>query len=107
MVILSTEGKSAPRMLAVKPAHSGARGRVMRCQRAQLGNVEPAVSNARPATTRYLVSMSDPLTARDLCLLLKLPHDERVRLAKLALKAAATDDAAAYRAAPSDASEFG
>ena len=31
----------------------------------------------------------------------------RVRLARLALKAAATDDPAAYRAAPADASEFG
>lgn len=52
--------------------------------------------------------MSAPLTAHDLWpLVLKLPHDERVRLAKLALKAAATDDAAAYRAAPPDTSEFG
>jgi len=52
--------------------------------------------------------MSDPLTAHDLWpLVLKLPHDERIRLAKLALSAAATDDAAAYRAAPTDATEFG
>jgi hypothetical protein len=52
--------------------------------------------------------MSDPLTAHDLWpLVLKLPHDERVRLAKQALKAAAEDDAAAYRAAPPDAAEFG
>jgi hypothetical protein len=52
--------------------------------------------------------MSDPLTAHDLWpLVLKLPHDERVRLAKLALKAAATDDAAAYRAAAPDPDEFG
>jgi hypothetical protein len=33
-----------------------------------------------------------------LALVLKLPHDERIRLAKLALEAAATDDAAAYLA---------
>jgi hypothetical protein len=52
--------------------------------------------------------MADALTARDLWpLVLKLPHDEQVRLAKLALKAAATQDAAAYRAAPPDADEFG
>jgi hypothetical protein len=51
--------------------------------------------------------MSEPLTAHDLWpLVLKLPHDERLRLAKLALKAAATDDAAAYRAAPPDVAEF-
>ncbi|HEX4341721.1 MAG TPA: hypothetical protein VH062_37690 [Polyangiaceae bacterium] len=51
--------------------------------------------------------MSEPLTAHDLWpLVLKLPHDERVRLAKLALRAAATDDAAAYRAAPPDVGEF-
>jgi hypothetical protein len=37
--------------------------------------------------------MSDPLTAGDFWpLILKLPHDERVRLAKLALRAAANDD---------------
>ena len=52
--------------------------------------------------------MSTPLTAHDLWpLVLKLPHDERVRLARLALKAAATDDAAAYRAAAPDPDEFG
>ena len=52
--------------------------------------------------------MSTPLTAHDLWpLCLKLPHDERVRLARLALKAAATDDAAAYRKAAPDADEFG
>jgi hypothetical protein len=40
--------------------------------------------------------MSDPLTASDFWpLILKLPHDERVRLAKLALRAAAHDDSAA------------
>jgi hypothetical protein len=47
--------------------------------------------------------MSDPLTASDFWpLILKLPHDERVRLAKLALRAAAHDDsaAAAYAAVP-------
>ncbi len=60
------------------------------------------------AATRYLVGMSDPLTARELWpLVLKLPHDERVRLAKLALRAAAEDDAAVYRASPPDPNEFG
>jgi hypothetical protein len=41
-------------------------------------------------------------------LILKLPHDERVRLAKLALRAAAHDDsaAAAYAAAPPAPDEF-
>lgn len=53
--------------------------------------------------------MSDPLTASDLWpLILKLPHDERVRLAKLALRAAAQDDsvAAAYAAASPTPDEF-
>jgi hypothetical protein len=53
--------------------------------------------------------MSDPLTASDFWpLILKLPHDERVRLAKLALRAAAHDDssAAAYTAAPPGPDEF-
>jgi hypothetical protein len=53
--------------------------------------------------------MSDPLTASDFWpLILKLPHDERVRLAKLALRAAADDDsaAAAYAAAPPAPDEF-
>ncbi len=53
--------------------------------------------------------MSDPLTASDFWpLILKLPHDERVRLAKLALRAAATDDAstAAYAAGPPARDEF-
>jgi hypothetical protein len=53
--------------------------------------------------------MSDPLTASDFWpLILKLPHDERVRLAKLALRAAATDDSSpeAYAAAPPTPDEF-
>jgi hypothetical protein len=53
--------------------------------------------------------MSDPLTASAFWpLILKLPHDERVRLAKLALRAAAHDDsaAAAYAAAPPSPDEF-
>jgi hypothetical protein len=51
--------------------------------------------------------MSSGLTAQDLWpLVLRLSHDERVRLARLALKAAATDDAAAYHAAPPEAGEF-
>jgi hypothetical protein len=53
--------------------------------------------------------MSDPLTASDFWpLILKLPHEERVRLAKLALRAAASDDSspAAYAAAPPAPEEF-
>jgi hypothetical protein len=53
--------------------------------------------------------MSAPLTASDFWpLILKLPHDERVRLAKLALRAAATADASAeaYAAAPPTPDEF-
>ena len=54
-----------------------------------------------------LERMSDPLTANDFWpLILKLPHDERVRLAKLALRAAAHDDSAAYAAAPPAPDEF-
>jgi len=53
--------------------------------------------------------MSDPLTASDFWpLILKLPHDERVLLAKLALRAAAQGDSsvAAYAAAPPAPNEF-
>ncbi|HVY28339.1 MAG TPA: hypothetical protein VHB79_17410 [Polyangiaceae bacterium] len=52
--------------------------------------------------------MSDPLTASDFWpLILKLPHDERVRLAELALRAASNDPAAAtYAATPPAADEF-
>jgi hypothetical protein len=51
--------------------------------------------------------MSNGLTARAIWpLVLKLSHNERVQLAKLALKAAAMDDAAAYRAAPEGTDEF-
>jgi hypothetical protein len=52
--------------------------------------------------------MSDPLTASDFWpLILKLPHDERVRLAKLALRAAANDPSAvSYAAAPPSPDEF-
>ncbi len=53
--------------------------------------------------------MGDPLTASDFWpLILKLPHDERVRLAKLALRAAAHDDSstAAYAATPPAPEEF-
>jgi hypothetical protein len=52
--------------------------------------------------------MSNGLTAQDLWpLVLRLAHDEQVKLAKLALHAAArTDDAAAYRASPPTAGEF-
>jgi hypothetical protein len=50
--------------------------------------------------------MSDPLTASDFWpLTLKLPHDERVRLAKLALRAA-HDDSGAYAAATPAPDEF-
>ncbi len=58
---------------------------------------------------RRLSIMSEVLTADDLLpLIAKLAHDQRVRLAKLALYAAASEDAdaAAYRAAPPSADEF-
>jgi hypothetical protein len=54
--------------------------------------------------------MAQELSARDLWpLLLKLPHAERIRLARLALRAAATDhdDAASYANAAPSAEEFG
>jgi len=53
--------------------------------------------------------MAQPLTADDLLpLVAKLPHDEQVRLAQLALRAArdSTRDDAAYRAQPVRAEEF-
>jgi hypothetical protein len=54
--------------------------------------------------------MSQTLTAQDLWpLVQKLPHDEQVRLAKLALRAAAQSgalDADAYRAAAPSEDEF-
>ena len=52
--------------------------------------------------------MSEALTAQDLWpLVLKLTHDERVKLVQLALRAAtAADDAAAYQATPPAPDEF-
>jgi hypothetical protein len=53
--------------------------------------------------------MAQPLTADDLLpLVAKLTHDEQVRLAHLALRAArdATRDAAAYRRVPVRVDEF-
>jgi hypothetical protein len=53
--------------------------------------------------------MATPLTAKDLLpLVRKLDHDEQVRLAKLALRAAASrpSDAAAYRASTPGTDEF-
>ncbi len=53
--------------------------------------------------------MRAPLTARDFWpLLLKLPHRERVRLAQLALRAAASGDSSvkAYAATPPTPEEF-
>ena len=53
--------------------------------------------------------MAHPLTADDLLpLVAKLPHDEQVRLAQLALRAArdGSRDAASYRAAPVRPDEF-
>jgi hypothetical protein len=53
--------------------------------------------------------VSDVLTADDLlALIAKLAHDEKLRLAKIALRAAATgsDDAASYSASPPGADEF-
>lgn len=54
--------------------------------------------------------MTEPTTAQDLWPLVeKLPHDEQVRLAKLALRAAALrrSASAAYRAQPPTAEELG
>lgn len=56
------------------------------------------------------IRLAHELTARDLWpLLLKLPHDERIRLARLALRAAATEheDAASYASAAPSEEEFG
>jgi hypothetical protein len=53
--------------------------------------------------------MAQPLTADDLLpLVAKLPHDEQVRLAQLALRAArdGSRDAAAYQANPVHSDEF-
>jgi hypothetical protein len=53
--------------------------------------------------------MAQPLTADDLLpLVAKLPHDEQVRLAQLALRAArdAARDAAAYQRMPVRPDEF-
>lgn len=53
--------------------------------------------------------MSDPRTALDLWPLVReLPHDEQLKLAKLALKAAASngDDGKAYQATPPGKQEF-
>ncbi|CAN5703796.1 hypothetical protein BH11MYX1_BH11MYX1_26330 [soil metagenome] len=53
--------------------------------------------------------MAQPLTADDLLpLVAKLPHDEQVRLAQLALRAArdGARDAASYRTAPVRPHEF-
>lgn len=52
--------------------------------------------------------MSEALSAADLLpLLLKLPPGERLKLARLALRAAlVTDDASAYRAFPPSEDEF-
>jgi hypothetical protein len=53
--------------------------------------------------------MAQPLTADDLLpLVAKLPHDEQVRLAQFALRAArdSTRDAAAYRGMPVRHDEF-
>lgn len=59
----------------------------------------------------YTPVVAAPLTAKDLWPLVeKLPHDEQVRLAKLALRAASrsgASDAAAYRAEPTTSEEFG
>ncbi len=52
--------------------------------------------------------MAETLTADDLWpLVQKLPHDEQVKLARRALRAAALADARVYRAHPPTADEFG
>lgn len=54
--------------------------------------------------------MTPPLTAQDLIpLLMKLPREEQMKLARLALRAAGRDaesDAPAWRAVPPGADEF-
>lgn len=54
--------------------------------------------------------MSTPLTAEDLVpIIARLSHDEQVRLAKIALRAAASSsyaETAAYRTAPPGPTEF-
>ncbi|HEX3594557.1 MAG TPA: hypothetical protein VHU80_05630 [Polyangiaceae bacterium] len=51
--------------------------------------------------------MSNGLTAHDLWpLVLRLPHDEQVKLARLALQLGAPDDATAYKASPPLTGEF-
>jgi hypothetical protein len=55
----------------------------------------------------YTSVMSDSLTAHDLWpLVLKLPQDERMVLAKLALRSAVTDDQSAYQAVAPHPGEF-
>ena len=67
------------------------------------------LSEAPAKQMRYPPDMSD-LTAHDLWpLILKLTHEERVRLAKLALRAAAqgADDGDAYQVSPPTEDELG
>lgn len=79
---------------------------------AQVLGAVPRCANGLKRPVRLcatLHGMADPLTASDFWpLILKLPHDERVRLAKLALRAAADAgaDAAAYASAPPKEDEF-
>jgi hypothetical protein len=63
---------------------------------------------AAPAGNGHTRQVSDPLRAEDLLpLIAKLPRDQRVRLARLALAAAAAgDDGAAYAAHPVDRGEL-
>ncbi|MDQ3037954.1 MAG: hypothetical protein M3Y87_36500 [Myxococcota bacterium] len=52
--------------------------------------------------------MSDPLRAEDLLpLIAKLPREQQVKLARLALSAARAGDAAAYAASPVSPAELG
>lgn len=54
-----------------------------------------------------LLRVSEPLRAEDLLpLIAKLPRDQRVRLAELALSAAGTGDAAVYATVPVPADEL-
>jgi hypothetical protein len=71
-------------------------------------NESPSSPVGRTQGSSYSLGMSNPLTASDFWpLILKLPHEERVRLAKLALRAAVNDSSAAtYAAAPPAEDEF-
>jgi hypothetical protein len=64
---------------------------------------------AQSTKTRYASTVTNPPTARDLWpLIQRLPREERLRLAKLALRSAAEEGGAeaAYAQAPAGTDEF-